>query len=100
MRTTESALAAKEPRKVVATRRKVKRARLTTWTTRRAHTSPRITLRAGMPEPGRLGSIFFGFGGPATTGAPSEDFTGRGKEERSEEIWFLDSGVVFPTPQI
>src|SRR5687768_7961006 len=64
MRTAVSALAAKDPRKVVSTRRKVKSARLATCTKRRAQTSMRITRRAGMPEPGSLGSIFLGRAGP------------------------------------
>src|SRR5689334_8053217 len=64
MRTTVSALAANEPRKVVSTSKKVNSARLATCTKRRAQTSPRITRRAGMPEPGSLGSIFLGRAGP------------------------------------
>jgi hypothetical protein len=54
-------LAAKEPRNVVWTRRKVNKRRLVTWTKRRAHTKTRMILRAGMPDPGRFGPAFFGF---------------------------------------
>src|SRR5258706_14972852 len=61
MRTTVSALAANDPRNVVSTSKNVKSARQATCTKRRAHTSPRITLRAGIPDPGLFGSIFFGF---------------------------------------
>jgi hypothetical protein len=85
MRTTVSALAANDPRNVVSTSKNMNSARHVTCTTRRAHTRPRITFRAGIPDPGRFGSIFFGFTGaaapPATVDVAAAvahgDFTGR-----------------------
>src|SRR5215471_20228151 len=73
MRTTASLLAANEPRNVVSARRNRKRARLATCVKRRAHTRPRITLRAGMPEPGRLGPLFLGLAGAAAGTATEDD---------------------------
>src|SRR5262252_8371022 len=73
MRTTASLLAANEPRNVVSARRNTKRARLATCVKRRAHTRPRITLRAGMPEPGRLGPLFLGLAGAAAGTAVEDD---------------------------
>src|SRR4051812_17637422 len=63
MRTTLSALAANEPRNVVSTKRKRKSPRNPVCAMRLAQTSMRITLRAGMPEPGRFGPVFFGLAG-------------------------------------
>src|SRR5262252_5148738 len=84
MRTTASLLAPNEPRNVVSTSRNMKRARLATCVKRRAHTSPRITLRAGMPEPGRLGPLFLGLAGAAAGTAMEDDAASGAAQARAE----------------
>src|SRR5262245_18509180 len=64
-RTGVSACAANVPRNVVWKRKYMNTAKNPTCDARRIHTSTRITLRAGMPLPGRLGPCFFGFAGAA-----------------------------------
>src|SRR5262249_17210721 len=61
MRTAVSALAANDPRNVVSASRNRKSPRNVACATRRHQTRTRIPLRAGMPDPGRFGSTFFGF---------------------------------------
>src|SRR4051794_17120361 len=48
----------------------MKTAKKKTCEKRRAHTKRRMSGRAGIPDPGRLGSIFFGLAG-AALGVPS-----------------------------
>ena len=67
-RTGVSAFAAKLPWKLVWKRKYMKTAKKPICDARRTQTSVRMLLRAGMPEPGSLGSCFFFLGGAAPGG--------------------------------